>query len=118
MSLLARVTEEPRGEEGVAVAAVDGEIDASNTLQIGDVLRSMLTNRSTALVVDLTGTTYLDSAAITLFFGLAGDLRQRQQRLLLVVPGTASIARAIGITGLDSAVPVHATRDAALADAA
>ena len=118
MSLLARVTEESRGEEPVAVAAVAGEIDASNTLHVGDSLRSMLTNRSTALVVDLSGTTYLDSAAINLFFRLAGDLRQRQQRLLLVVPGTAPIARAIGITGLDTAVPVHGTRDDALADAA
>ena len=116
MSLLARVTEEPH-DDGVAVAAVAGEIDSSNAAEIAERLRAMLTNHSMALVVDLSDTTYLDSAAINLFFALGAELRQRQQQLRLVVPESAPIARAIGITGLDVAVPVHATKTVALAGA-
>jgi anti-anti-sigma factor len=114
VSLLARVTEEPGGE-GVAVAAVEGEIDASNAAEIGGRLRALLSNRSMGLVVDLSGTTYLDSAGINLAFALGAAMRERQQQLVLVVPGSSPIARAIAITGLDLAVPVHPTRAEALA---
>ena len=115
MSLLATVTEETHGS--VVVAAIDGEVDVSNTAEIGVRLRSALSNRSTVLVVDLTETTYLDSAGINLMFALDADLRERQQALRLVVPPEAPIARAIAITGLDGAVPTHAQREAALAAA-
>jgi anti-anti-sigma factor len=113
MSLLARVIEEP-AQDGVALAAVEGELDASNAEAIGARLRSLLTNRDTALVVDLSATSYLDSAAINLMFELGAGLLERQQRLRLVVPAAAPIARALAITGLDAAVPVHETREDAL----
>jgi anti-anti-sigma factor len=116
MNLLATVTEEPGGD-GVALAAVDGEIDASNTQLVGSQLRRLLSNRHSTLVVDLSATSYLDSAAINLLFELSAGLLERQQRLLLVVPSTAPIARALTITGLDAAIPVHETREAALARA-
>lgn len=115
MTLLAKVTEEVHGD--VTVAEVDGEVDSSNTEGIGERLRTALTNRSTALVVDLTPTSYLDSAGINLLFALAVDLQERQQQLHLVVPPDALIARAITITGLDRAVPTHPDRAAALAAA-
>jgi anti-anti-sigma factor len=94
MSMLARIVGEPTGE-AIEVAAVQGEIDASNTTDVAIRLRGMLSNHSTALVVDLSDTTYLDSAAINLFFALGADLLQRQQRLHLVVPSASPIARAI-----------------------
>jgi anti-anti-sigma factor len=115
VSLLARVSEESHGE--VTVAAVEGEVDASNAPELGDRLRATLTNRSMALVVDLSATTYLDSAGINLMFALAADLGERQQRLLLVVPPAAPIARAIAITGLDATVRTHPSRAAAVAAA-
>ena len=115
MTLLARVLEEAHGD--VAVAIIEGEIDASNAPEIRTRLRSLLTNRSQALVVDLTPTRYLDSAAINLLFELDGELGQRQQQLHVVVAPTSPIARALTITGLASAVATHPTRDAALEQA-
>jgi anti-anti-sigma factor len=111
MSWLATVSEERHGE--LPIAVIDGEIDASNAGEIADRLRQLLTNRSTALVVDLTGTSYLDSAGINVLFDLGTELHNRQQRLHLIVPPTSPIARAIAFTGLDAVVPVHATREAA-----
>jgi len=112
MNVLATVTEQTHGD--IAVAVVDGEIDASNRDALRRRLRAMLSNRSMAMVIDLTGTSYLDSAGINLLFELAADLRERQQQLHLVVPPDAVIARAIGITGLDTAAPAYATREEAL----
>ncbi|MGN6189037.1 MAG: STAS domain-containing protein [Conexibacter sp.] len=113
MSLLARVVEERR--EDVSIAAIEGEIDASNVEELGGRLRALLTNHSTALVVDLTGTTYLDSAGINMLFELAGELSDRQQRLRLVVPSDTPILRMLTIAGLAGAMATHETRDAALA---
>lgn len=113
MSALARFHDEWRGDVGIA--RVEGEIDASNVDDISDRLRAMVSNRSFALVVDLTGIEYVDSAGINLLFSLAEELRGRQQRLTLVVRETSPIARMFALTGLNRTVPTHGTLDAALA---
>jgi anti-anti-sigma factor len=112
MSSLLRVVDEQVGD--VALVAIDGEIDASNARELGERLRTSLTNRSHELVADLTKTTYIDSAGINMLFALDLALRQRRQRLHLVVRFESPIARMIGITGLDRAVATHSEREAAL----
>ena len=115
MTLLAHITNERRG--GLAVARVEGEIDASNVKWVESRLRTLLTNQCDGLVVDLSATTYLDSAGIGLCFALAEDLRQHQQQLHLVVSDSSSIARMVALTSLDEAVPTHPTLETALAAA-
>ena len=115
MTELATLDEEWHGE--VPVASIAGEIDASNVASLAVRLRGLLTNRSRGLVVDLTGTTYLDSTGIALLFELAAELRERQQRLLLVVAERSPIGRMIAITGLDRTANVHHALDGALAEA-
>jgi anti-sigma B factor antagonist len=116
VNALAQVSEEQR--QGVAVARVRGEIDASNAAWIGARLRAMLTNRSDALALDLSETTYVDSAGIALVFGLNEELRTHQQQLHLVVARPSPIARMLELAGVDRAVPTHPTLDAAVAEAA
>jgi anti-anti-sigma factor len=112
VSLLARIVEERRDD--VAIATVEGEVDSSNVREIGERLRGLLTNHDAGLVVDLTDTTYLDSAGINLLFALSGELKDRQQRLRLVVPGSTPIMRMLAIAGLIGAIPTHETRAEAL----
>lgn len=116
MRQLARIVAEPHNGD-LVVARIEGEIDMSNAPAIANRLRELLTNQSLALVVDLGPTTYLDSSGIALLFALADELRRRQQQLLLVVPKASQLLRAITITGLDRAVPMHGTLDAAIAEA-
>ena len=111
MSTLARLEDEWHDE--IPVARLQGEVDASNVKEMGDRLRSLLSNRSVALVIDLSATMYLDSAGINMLFALAEELRGRQQRLALVVGKGSPIARMITLTGLDQTIPVTG----ALADA-
>jgi anti-anti-sigma factor len=114
VSTLARLEDEWHDE--VPVARVQGEVDASNVKEIGDRLRSLLSNRSMAMILDLSATTYLDSAGINLLFMLAEEMRSRQQRLGLVVADPSPIARMVALTGLDRAMPVHRTLPDALGD--
>ena len=112
MTSLARVEHETRGD--VPVVRIVGEVDASNVREIGDVLRQGLSNHSHRLVVDLSPTTYLDSAGINLLFALGQEMRRRQQELHLVVGEASPIARMLSLTGLDQAVPTHAVLEDAI----
>jgi anti-anti-sigma factor len=114
VTMLARIEAAQRGD--VAIAVVEGEIDASNADWAATRLRRLLTNRSHALVVDLSSTTHLDSAGIAMLFGLAADMRGHQQQLRLVIAGSP-VARMAALTGLDRAASVHATADDAVAAA-
>jgi anti-anti-sigma factor len=112
MSELASVRVEWHGE--TAVAAVEGEVDASNVAEVGDALRALVTNRSAELVVDLSPTEYLDSAGINLMFALGDELRSRQLTLRLVIAAASPIARMLKITSLDRVYPTYATLAEAL----
>jgi anti-sigma B factor antagonist len=113
VSALARFVAEWHDE--TPVGRLDGEIDLSNVDEMAGGLRGLLTNQMTALVVDLSPTTYLDSAGINLLYSLAEELRARQLALHLVLPAGSPVARTVSITALDRALPTHATLDAALA---
>ena len=111
--MIARIDHEWHGD--VPVATVHGEVDASNAGEFGERLRSLLTNRILGMVVDLSGTTYLDSAGINLLFSLVSELSARQQRLTVVVRSGSPIERLIEITGLGETVLICPTLPAALA---
>lgn len=111
--MIARI--EHHWQDEVPVAVVLGELDASNARELGERLQSLLSNQELALVVDLSSTTYLDSAGLNLLFSLAAELRGRQQRLAAVVQSGSPIERMIDITGLGESVLVRATVADALA---
>jgi anti-anti-sigma factor len=96
------------------IARIEGEIDASNVFSMGDRLRSLLTNRSIAMVLDLSATTYLDSAGLNLLFALAEEMRAHQQRFALVVRETSPVRRMIDLTGVGRVTSLHASVDEAL----
>jgi anti-anti-sigma factor len=111
MTTMATVRGETRGD--VYVARVEGEIDAANVLEVGARIRSLVTNRSMRLVIDLSQVTYLDSAGINVIFAIGEELRSHQQTLDLVVAEGSPIARMLAITSLDRAHLTHSS----LADA-
>ena len=84
MSTLARLEDEWHDEIPVARVSGRGRRLERRARSATACARCSATAR-VALVVDLAATTYLDSAGINLLFGLADELRDRQQRLHLVV---------------------------------
>ena len=112
MRPLARLQVERRDD--ATVAALEGEIDASNADEIAAEVRMLVDNRDQGLLVDLTPTAYLDSAGINVLFRLGDELRARQMKLVLVVAPGSSIARMLSITSLDRAYPTYATVEEAL----
>ena len=100
--------------EGAIVAMVDGEVDGSNTLEVGRALAEGLPTAARGLVLDLREVSYLDSAGIELLFKLARRLRDRRQLLRIVVPGNSPIRRVLEICDVASVAPIDDAVDTAL----
>jgi anti-anti-sigma factor len=107
MKQLARLAVRRSGD--VVVAEIAGEIDMSNAADLRNALVAELAHESTGLVVDLTGVTYLDSAAIHVIYELRERLAGRALALRLVVPPDAPTFEALRLTGVPDAVPVAAS---------
>ncbi|MEA2378903.1 MAG: hypothetical protein QOI45_551 [Thermoleophilaceae bacterium] len=113
MSTLAEIEVEREG--GTVVARLNGEVDMTNASHVRDELLAAVPNDVLALVVDLDGCRYLDSAAIEVVFDISRRLQRRRQELRLVVPETSPLSRVLVLTDVNSVAPVHATMEAALA---
>ena len=113
MSTAAEIAIERDG--GTVVARLTGEIDMTNASYIGEELTGAVPNEALGLVVDLSGTRYLDSAAIELLFELARKLSRRRQELKLAMPKASPLRRVLALTDVESAASIHDSVEEALA---
>lgn len=109
---LAQLDFETVGE--VIVGHIEGEIESTNAEDLRSALAGRLTNTTAGLVLDLSQTTYLDSAGVELLFDLARRLRTHRQRLRLVVPAGAPMRRVLDLCDIERVAPIDATVDVAL----
>lgn len=96
------------------VAHVRGEIDLSNVAELSTALQNSVAQESAGMVVDFTDTSYLDSAGIQFIFDLGKRLRDRGQKLYLVVPPDSAVAAVLEIVGVDVLAPRCPSLDGAL----
>lgn len=85
---------------GVEVVAPQGEIDISNVEILDHVLGEVVQQQPHCLIVDLSGVTYLDSAAVSSLLRAGQKAAQRQAKLVLV-GGNPFTRRLIRMTGID-----------------
>jgi anti-sigma B factor antagonist len=93
----------------VRVFAVKGDVDVARAPALRDELRRSVANDDFGLVVDLSSTTYLDSAGVNTLFEVAEELRDRQLGFAVVVPEGSLVERVIELVDLASAAGVHRT---------
>jgi anti-anti-sigma factor len=98
----------------VLVGRVEGEIESANADDLRAAIAGRLTNAGAGLVLDLSETTYLDSAGIELLFDLARRLRTHRQGLALVVPDGSPMRRVLDLCDIERVAPVDGTLEAAL----
>lgn len=111
MSDLASVAIERRGD--VTLARLVGELDMTNAEPMRR--RLLEAGGEGALVLDLTGIEYLDSAWFSAMDRLARAFSARRGGLRLVCPPDAPSRRVLEVAGIDRIMPLHATAEAALA---
>jgi anti-anti-sigma factor len=101
-------------DDEIAVAILSGEIDMSNATSVRQQIAEFVTPENDALIVDLSGLAFIDSAGLHALIELGTLLEERRQQLALCVPPGSPTRRAIDIIGLPRAVSLHSERKDAL----
>ena len=99
---------------GWTVVSVYGELDVATSPSLRERLIRLVGDGSTRLVLDLEGVDFLDSTGLGTIVSALKRARTHGGDLLLVCT-EARIRRLFEITGLDKAVPLHASLDDAIA---
>ncbi len=94
-------------DDRVVVAALPEEIDLANARGIGSIVAAAVPNDAVGVVLDLSGTTYLDSSGVHLIFDLADRLAARQQRLVLSVPESSNVRRVLELVDVGVVAPME-----------
>ena len=102
--------------DGSVVARLTGEVDMSNASYVRDQLLESMPNEAIVLVLDISGTRYLDSAAIEVVFDVSRRLARRRQELRLVMPPDSPLRRVIQLTEVHTAAPVFESLDEAVTE--
>ncbi|MGD0966745.1 MAG: STAS domain-containing protein [Candidatus Aquilonibacter sp.] len=89
------------------VLAVSGELDLAVVPQFGSALDELLRG-SLPVVLDLSGCSYLDSTILRV---LVGASNSSPNRFAMVVPEEARIRRVFQIAGLETTLPIGASRE-------
>ena len=94
--------------DGVHVARLDGELDLSNVIDVGDALAAAVAEDAIGLVVDLSAVRHIDSSGVRMLFELRRRLGQRRQELALAVPLEARIRDVLDLAAVGASVPLFA----------
>jgi anti-anti-sigma factor len=105
---------------GVRVIAIRGELDLNTAPELEKSLDAALDGSDPALVIDLAGCEFIDSTGIALIvrawqqLGHDGNGQTRGRFAICCV--NDQVQRLLDITGLESSIPTHSTRNEALAE--
>ena len=97
-----------------AVVATPAEIDATNTDQAHDALLAAASLDAAVLVIDMSRTTFCDSAGVQAVIAAYRQTRGTRTQLRLVA---TAVLRILTVVGIDQLIPIYPTLEAALADA-
>jgi anti-sigma B factor antagonist len=100
--------------QGVSVLRVVGELDMTSSEPVRRALLAVLDATTSALVLDLSGVTFLASSGLALIVEAAGYVDQRGISLV-VVAGQRVVLRPLQVTNLDELLTIHTDLDQALA---
>ena len=93
-------------DDGVVIAALPEEIDLANARGITSIVAGAVPNEAVGVVLDLSGTTYLDSSGVHLIFDLADRVGARQQKLVLAVPESSNVRRVLELVDVSVVAPM------------
>ena len=99
-----------------AVVVLSGEVDATNSEELYNVLESVVLQRPRLLIVDLSALSFMDSTGLRMMLRSSRELDQHGGVLSLAAP-QLSVARVLQLTRADQLIPVYESVADAIADA-
>jgi anti-sigma B factor antagonist len=101
-------------DQDLAVLAVGGELDYEVSPQLKARIVSAIKDGRRRLVLDLSEVTFIDSTAIGVLAGTVARLDKAGGGSLAVVCTHEKVLEIFEITGLDSVITLHRSRDEAV----
>jgi anti-anti-sigma factor len=106
-------------DDGVRVVAVRGELDLGTAADLERPLEDAVSSGDASVLIDLSECEFIDSTGIALIVrawqrldqGADGNGRGR----VVICSANEQVRRVLEITGLELSIPIHSTRDEALA---
>jgi anti-sigma B factor antagonist len=95
------------------VIAISGEIHVSTAPEFSRRLTSAIAHGKTAVVLDLSGTEFIDSTGLSVLLNGLRKVTRQHGRMALVCTNP-TVLRLFEITRLDSTFDIYATREEAL----
>ena len=103
-------------EHGVRAIAVRGELDLSTAPELEGPLEQALESGEGSVLIDLAQCEFIDSTGIALIVRAWQRLDSGNNgRSLVLCSQNDQVRRVLEITGLELSIPVHQTRDEAMA---
>jgi anti-anti-sigma factor len=103
-------------EQGVRTISVRGELDLSTAPELQGPLDQTLEDDGGSVLIDLSDCEFIDSTGIALIVRAWQRLNNGGEgRGLVICSQNDQVRRVLEITGLELSIPVHTTRDEALA---
>jgi anti-sigma B factor antagonist len=99
----------------VAIATLPAEIDLSNAELVRQDLLSVVAQGASRVIVDMTATTFCDSAGITVLVRMV-QLATVHGSGLRLAADTPAVIRVLALTGVDKLIEVYPSVAAAMAD--
>jgi anti-sigma B factor antagonist len=97
-----------------AVVTVPAEIDIVNAGEVRQALLAAASHDAAVLVIDMSGTTFCDSAGVQAIIDTYHQAAAAHTQLRLVA---TAVLRILTLVGVDQLIPIYPTLDAALAAA-
>ncbi len=99
---------------GTLIAKAEGRIDGVNARDFEEAMKAAIGDDDNTVIIDLEGLSYISSAGLRVILLIAKTLRKRNAELVLCSLSD-SIREVFEISGFDKIIPVHASREEALA---
>jgi anti-sigma B factor antagonist len=91
------------------VVAVEGEIDLYSAPQLRDAVLAAVEGGADHVVIDLSAVPFMDSSGLGVVVACLKRLREAGGELAVVTPAGSPPTKLLSLTGLDQAIPTHAT---------
>jgi anti-sigma B factor antagonist len=98
------------------VVALTGEVDLYSAPELKTRLAELTEAGAHEIVVDMTGTTFIDSTALGVLVRAVQRLRETDGGRFGLVITDENIRRIFEMTGLERVFPIYGSRDEALSD--
>jgi anti-anti-sigma factor len=106
-------------DDGVRVIVVRGELDLSTASDLEGPLEEAVSSHDGSVLIDLTDCEFIDSTGIALIVRAWQQLDNRADGdgsgRVVICSANDQVRRVLEITGLELSIPIHSTRDEALA---